>query len=255
LQHQKAARRNSHCKWACEDYLVVKGSSLCQRINNIHLPNKKKETALVARAGKKKEEKKKTNKQKPFGENKVMEEEVVVEKTPKKRKEPETSTQKEDKKPRFEFGNYKNYYSYRPKDVNQKDLRLDILKRELFFRKHCLDIGCNDGTMTTFMGSLLPLLHTFSIFLFLFSFLFLALLLSAKGMALSIIGIDIDESLIQRANQRLQAAQEARPQVIWPKSFQLTIGELTPMYPHNLSFIQGDYLETKMERKFDVITW
>ena len=50
-----------------------------------------------------------------------------------------------DKK--FTYGNYNKFYYKRFLEA-LKDTRLQILKQEWFKDKDCLDIGCNDGTLT-----------------------------------------------------------------------------------------------------------
>jgi 7SK snRNA methylphosphate capping enzyme len=47
----------------------------------------------------------------------------------------------------FSFGNYNRLY-YKKYIESMKDERLNILKAEWFKDKRCLDIGCNDGTLT-----------------------------------------------------------------------------------------------------------
>jgi 7SK snRNA methylphosphate capping enzyme len=74
------------------------------------------------------------------------------------------------------FGNYLNYYGYRSKN-SVIDPRLTHLSPALFTDKNILDIGCNAGVMT----------------------LDLTLLFEPK----SVVGIDLDPSLIRKANQSL----------------------------------------------------
>ncbi|XAR53361.1 Histone-lysine N-methyltransferase [Bertholletia excelsa] len=65
---------------------------------------------------------------------------------------PETTAQKGTKKRKrkeiFIFGNYKHYYGYRVGQDLEEDPRLKVFKKEWFESKDCLDIGCNDGTIT-----------------------------------------------------------------------------------------------------------
>ncbi|EGG21881.1 hypothetical protein DFA_01767 [Cavenderia fasciculata] len=51
-------------------------------------------------------------------------------------------------KGKFIYGNYKNYYKYRHDKADQEDLRFQVLGKDLFKGKRCLDIGCNSGVVT-----------------------------------------------------------------------------------------------------------
>ncbi|GMP59776.1 hypothetical protein CsSME_00022920 [Camellia sinensis var. sinensis] len=51
------------------------------------------------------------------------------------------------------FGNYRNYYGYRVGQDLEEDPRLKVLKKEWFEGKDCLDIGCNNGTITITIGT------------------------------------------------------------------------------------------------------
>lgn len=77
----------------------------------------------------------------------------------------------------FRFGNYDKYYSFRYKERFQ-DARLNILNKEYFLNKECLDIGCNDGSLT--------------------------LMLAIKYFPKKMIGIDLDFRLINKAVDNLQ---------------------------------------------------
>ncbi|KAJ0261809.1 hypothetical protein HA466_0048560 [Hirschfeldia incana] len=76
------------------------------------------------------------------------------------------------------FGNYRNYYGYRISNDMDEDPRLKVLKKEWFQDKDCLDIGCNSGVMT---------IH-----------------IAKKFGCSSILGVDIDSSLIEVARWRLR---------------------------------------------------
>lgn len=52
---------------------------------------------------------------------------------------------------KFQFGNYNRYYGYRNQNQDQ-DLRLSKFKKEWFFNKSVLDIGCNVGHVTCWIG-------------------------------------------------------------------------------------------------------
>jgi len=82
------------------------------------------------------------------------------------------------KRPVFKFGNYPGYYGYRL-DESGCDPRIDMLDKAWFCEKRVLDIGCNSGVLT--------------------------IRLAQKFLVSSIHGIDIDKSLIDRANKNLQS--------------------------------------------------
>ncbi|GAN01743.1 methyltransferase C2A9.10 [Mucor ambiguus] len=87
------------------------------------------------------------------------------------------------KKPfgRYEYGNYQGYYTSRRKQGKAKlDARLDLLDEELFENKHVLDIGCNSGNI--------------------------AIALAKRYNVASMHGVDIDDSLISKANINLCVA-------------------------------------------------
>ena len=77
----------------------------------------------------------------------------------------------------FVFGNYGKYYNYRY-EKKWQDPRIKFLTKEYFFNKKCLDIGCNDGTLT--------------------------IMIAIKYYPIQIIGIDIDYRLINKAINNLQ---------------------------------------------------
>ncbi|RZC92109.1 hypothetical protein C5167_027999 [Papaver somniferum] len=76
------------------------------------------------------------------------------------------------------FGNYRHYYGYRVCKDMKADPRLMVLKKEWFEDKDCLDIGCNQGLITIEMAK------TFH--------------------CRSILGVDIDASLIESAYWNLK---------------------------------------------------
>ncbi|ELR24939.1 Bicoidinteracting protein 3 (Bin3) [Acanthamoeba castellanii str. Neff] len=84
----------------------------------------------------------------------------------------------------FLYGNYDRYYSYRNKGNVFNDARLDCFKKEWFEGKRVLDIGCNMGIVTK---------------------------LVARNFAPKyILGVDVDEDLIQRAQQGLERDQRRK---------------------------------------------
>ncbi len=50
-------------------------------------------------------------------------------------------------RPKYSLGNYDSYYNYRY-EKRWQDPRLKLLKKDLFLNKTCLDIGCNEGSLT-----------------------------------------------------------------------------------------------------------
>ena len=73
----------------------------------------------------------------------------------------------------FVHGNYSSYYSRRFGEDLGDDPRLQVLDRRWFRNKRCMDIGCNDGRLTLTMAS--------------------------KYGCASMLGLDIDASLIKQA--------------------------------------------------------
>lgn len=55
-----------------------------------------------------------------------------------------------DKSQQYQYGNYVGYYGYR--NANEKDVRLTYFRRPWFEGKTCLDIGCNTGHVTLYIG-------------------------------------------------------------------------------------------------------
>jgi ribosomal protein L11 methylase PrmA len=72
------------------------------------------------------------------------------------------------------------YYGYRLGEEMSVDPRLEVLDVEWFARKHVLDIGCNDGSLTLSMA--------------------------CKYGCKSAVGVDIDPHLISRACASLASA-------------------------------------------------
>jgi 7SK snRNA methylphosphate capping enzyme len=77
----------------------------------------------------------------------------------------------------FEHGNYWDYYGYRNKGYHGLDPRLEVLDPSWFSGAKCLDVGCNAGIFT----------------------LDLAVLFDIE----SVLGIDIDNKLINKAKGNL----------------------------------------------------
>lgn len=146
--------------------------------------------------------------------------------SPKKRLEvSKTSPQKNKEK--FIYGNYSQYYGYRNKDKDFHDIRLDVFKEhlEIFRNKQILDIGCNSG--------------------------FITMEVAKQFECKSIVGLDIDKSLINQAIKNLTKCKKSLPMDNELKRQQ--------KFPFNVSFVHGNYvlkddvlLEIEREQ-FDVI--
>ncbi|XP_053969579.1 probable RNA methyltransferase CG1239 [Anastrepha ludens] len=151
--------------------------------------------------------------------------------SPKKRLQlntvsPSGSPQKQAKE-KFIYGNYNQYYGYRNKGRECRDIRLEMFmsRSELFQDKRVIDIGCNSGLITMEV---------------------------AKRLAVkSIVGLDIDRSLISQANKTLVRQKKALPLENEARRLH--------KFPYNVSFVHGNYvlrddvlLEIEHEQ-FDVI--
>lgn len=97
-------------------------------------------------------------------------------KHPKEPPQPSRTKMNAERNRRFEFGNYSRYYGYR-NPHQEEDMRLKYLKPDWFRGKEVLDVGCNQGDVTCAIGRLF----------------------SPK----SIVGIDIDKSLIESARKNV----------------------------------------------------
>jgi len=164
----------------------------------------------------------------------TIKEEIQQDKTQKRKilfSTPENINKKPRKnKSKFIYGNYNSYYGYR-QQKNMKDSRLTLMEKEWFQGKKCLDIGCNVGTLTIEIAS--------------------------SYSPSSIIGIDIDEKLIQKASNILHNKNERAKRILsYPISFEQTLGPLEnkPKYLPQISFQHGNFLETEINEKFDTIT-
>lgn len=108
-------------------------------------------------------------------------------------------------KNKFIYGNYSRYYGYRTTD-NFHDVRLDVFNenKDLFENKEILDIGCNSG--------------------------FITLEIAKKFNIKSIIGIDIDKTLINKTKQFLQKCRKKIK------------GNNEKIFPFNINLIHGNYV-------------
>lgn len=88
-------------------------------------------------------------------------------------------------KPIYEHGNYASYYGYRYAEHGHEDPRLAALEPSWFRGCDCLDIGCNSGHLT--------------------------LALARRFAVRSMLGVDIDASLVDKAREYLQQQEEQPP--------------------------------------------
>lgn len=141
----------------------------------------------------------------------------------------------------FRYGNYSNSHFHR--HPSKYDHRLRCLKKEWFSGKDVLDIGCSTGDVASHVARHLG--------------------------ARKVVGVDIDESLINKAKSRIQQRQSRHLcKKSFPSSVYMTYGSLAtgillerPLdkFPNNVEFIKRNYvLESddavaKQQPQFDVI--
>nr|XP_027199949.1 7SK snRNA methylphosphate capping enzyme-like [Dermatophagoides pteronyssinus] len=141
-------------------------------------------------------------------------------------------------KERFQYGNYNRYYGYRSmNNDDNKDPRLDLFRLEWFSGKDVLDIGCNIGQIT--------------------------MKIAKEFQPRKIIGIDIDQSLIQiaRKNLRQIVTKNMINMEKFPLSLPILYGQLDSLfdvdvadnndggddknckeYPNNINFVHINYV-------------
>eukprot|EP01117_Protostelium_nocturnum_P019413 TRINITY_DN8418_c0_g1_i1.p1 TRINITY_DN8418_c0_g1~~TRINITY_DN8418_c0_g1_i1.p1 ORF type:complete len:307 (-),score=101.53 TRINITY_DN8418_c0_g1_i1:117-920(-) len=123
----------------------------------------------------------------------------------------------------FQYGNYSSYYNYRNENL-EDDTRLKFMKREWFTFRDVLDIGCNAGDITMYIAQ--------------------------KFGANSVLGVDIDASLVERAKSRIAKIKPLNP---FPPHFPISFTQI-PRFPSNLSFKTFNILESNIEQTFGMIT-
>jgi len=167
----------------------------------------------------------------PFDINVEME---IDEVRKRKREDGDVASSSKTKRDIFPYGNYDRYYGYRQVIVAGCDGRVSVLKQPMLKDKLCLDIGCNIGKVT------------FDI--------------ARKFAPKKITGIDIDASLVKRAQDSLDAKQKKVNQLVgeliaeYPVSCPQAYGPLSPIFPKNVEFLSGNFLDYDFEtKKFDVI--
>lgn len=131
--------------------------------------------------------------------------------SPKKRLEvSKPSCSQKENKEKFIYGNYSQYYGYRNKDKDNHDIRLDVFaeQKEIFKNKQILDIGCNSGFITMEVAKQLEIK--------------------------SIVGLDIDKSLINQAIKNLTKCKKSLPMDNELKKLK--------KFPFNVTFVHGNYV-------------
>ena len=154
----------------------------------------------------------------------------------------------------YPYGNFLRYYESRSPD-RWKDARLAVLPRELFEDKEVADIGCNDGTLT--------------------------LLLAYHYNPVSVVGLDIDYRLINRAVEQWAVLERWHDYssdadallseiATLPLSYRLlfqetgdldalrqkketSLGPKAPRFPGNVSFLVGNVLDTPLPGPFHTV--
>ena len=116
---------------------------------------------------------------------------------------------------RFEFGNYSRYYGYRRDPLQEEDPRLKYLKPDWFRGKEVLDVGCNQGDVTCALAQ--PFFGP-----------------------KSIVGIDIDKSLIEAARRNVASFPgDGSKQSDYPQSLPAMYGPIDPTGLGNSSSNKG----------------
>jgi len=180
---------------------------------------------------------------------KVSEDDVKIE----QKTQVTTKQEKVQKQPKFQYGNYSRYYGYR---LEGSDPRLSFFNPNWFADNDVLDIGCNVGEVT--------------------------MAIARDMWPKSILGIDIDPSLIskarkmvnQYANRKVPSAMATpnpevepvtRKEQLFPQSLPMIFGPLDPtqptptmpqqpqvqltptmhntsLFPHNIKFLCDNYV-------------
>lgn len=163
------------------------------------LNNKKDENSLVELVD--------NNKTEKLGHNETKKNSTVQSIVPHKHYKNDKNLTK------FKYGNYDRYYGYRNADTFT-DIRLEAFQdySHLFCDKTILDIGCNNGLIS------MAIAKQFNI--------------------KSIVGLDIDKTLINRARQKLTTEKKA----FTNNNLSIAHDQPSGPYPHNVYFKQGNYV-------------
>ncbi|KAJ8662280.1 hypothetical protein O0I10_001973 [Lichtheimia ornata] len=168
---------------------------------------------------------------------------AVVYRDPKKAQKP--------KQNHFMYGNYANYYSNRRNLQLTADPRLELLDASLFEGKRVLDIGCNSGNIS--------------------------ITIAMEYDAAHVVGVDIDPTLINKAEQQLRVAYSLKDPKdehkhimdismrfhYFPRSLCSMFGYI-PMtlppntqryqFPHNIKFEAADWMDQEVRpEEYDTI--
>ena len=114
-------------------------------------------------------------------------------------------------RPCYRYGNYEAYYGYRA-GAAREDHRLLSLRREWFEGRRCLDVGCNEGLVS--------------------------LTLAVQFRTASFTGVDIDASLVRRAQKSLRRLQRSAAEAAAEASAQAP-GESLPSERTQLAAAAG----------------
>ncbi|MES1906126.1 MAG: hypothetical protein MHPSP_003724 [Paramarteilia canceri] len=146
----------------------------------------------------------------------------------KKRERPEFN--KNGKRKTFRYGNYLNYYGYRL-GKSMEDHRLQLIQSEWIDEKSILDVGCNSGCFT----------------------LDLALKFSPKY----IVGIDIDQTLIEKAKlnkqkliENVEKNSDNNISVVFPVSVQQSQRHV--LIPKSPEYTRSDSVHFFCSNFFDI---
>ncbi|MED6196162.1 hypothetical protein PIB30_044734 [Stylosanthes scabra] len=103
--------------------------------------------------------------------------------------ESETESEKEEEPVirSRQYGNFRGYYNKRNHGDPDKDPRLQFLRKEWFEDKECLDIGCNEGTLIISIAKMFR--------------------------CESILAVDIDPELVEKANENLKNAEADKMEI------------------------------------------
>eukprot|EP01134_Creolimax_fragrantissima_P002882 CFRG2882T1 len=155
---------------------------------------------------------------------------------------PQHSVNGAKKEMKFRYGNYLHYYGYRTPQA-EVDPRLSVMQPNWFTDRDVLDVGCNVGQIS--------------------------IAIARDFKAKSVLGMDIDDSLITRANHNINYQHSLKPNgnsnipampTNFPISFLICHGPIQPAvperktFPNNISFVTQNIVElVDLEPKYDTI--
>lgn len=140
-----------------------------------------------------------------------------------------TGLQFDERKMRYRYGNYVDYYDGLRRQIVEQ--RLNLFLKEWFEGKNCLDIGCNTGKVT--------------------------LLIAKHFVPEKIVGVDIDPNLIKIAKKKAKEFKMADKDLSrYPVSFSLTYGPIVETialdskrkdFPNNIFFFTENFVPKSSE--------